>query len=64
VYQCWRRICREMNVFSQVRISYVLCFISICDLFTDFPSSAFTELTMLDHLRNKVNRKNKIFRVL
>jgi hypothetical protein len=38
VYQSWWRICREINVFSQVRISHVLRFISICDLFTDSPS--------------------------
>jgi hypothetical protein len=38
VYQYWRRICRGINVLSQVRISHVLCFISIYDLFTDFPS--------------------------
>jgi hypothetical protein len=36
-YQCWWRICREINVF-QVRISHVLRFTSICDLFTDSPS--------------------------
>jgi hypothetical protein len=36
VYQCWWRICREINVcfFFQVPISYVLRFISICDVFT------------------------------
>jgi hypothetical protein len=34
VYQCWRRICREINVFFfQVRISHVLRFISICDVY-------------------------------
>jgi hypothetical protein len=38
VYQCWLRICREINVSFQVRIPYVLRFISICDLFTDSPS--------------------------
>jgi hypothetical protein len=38
VYQCWWRICREINVFFQVRISHVLRFISICDLFTDLSS--------------------------
>jgi hypothetical protein len=37
VYQCWWRICREMNVFFQVR-SHILRFIAICDLFTDYPS--------------------------
>jgi hypothetical protein len=36
VYQCWRRICREiMFSFFQFRISHVLRFISVCDLFTD-----------------------------
>jgi hypothetical protein len=36
VYQCWWRICRDMNVFFlQVRISLVLPFISTCDVFTD-----------------------------
>jgi hypothetical protein len=39
VYQCWWRIRQEINVFLfQVRISHVLRFISICDLFTDSPS--------------------------
>jgi hypothetical protein len=35
VYQRWWGICREVNVFFQVRISPVLRFISIYDLFTD-----------------------------
>jgi hypothetical protein len=38
VYQCWWTICREINVFFQVRISLVSRFIAICDLFTDPPS--------------------------
>jgi hypothetical protein len=38
MYQWWWRICREINVFPQVRISHVLRFISICDLFTNIPS--------------------------
>jgi hypothetical protein len=38
VYRRWWRICREMNVFLQVRISYVLRLISICDIFTDSPA--------------------------
>jgi hypothetical protein len=39
VYQCWWRMCREINVFFfQVRISHVLHFISISELFTDSPS--------------------------
>jgi hypothetical protein len=37
VYQGWWRICREINVFSRSEY-HVLCFISICDLFTDSPS--------------------------
>jgi hypothetical protein len=37
-YRCWWRICREIIVFFQVRISHILRFISICDLFTDVPS--------------------------
>jgi hypothetical protein len=37
VYQCWWRMCWEINVFFQVWISNVLCFIAICDLFTDSP---------------------------
>jgi hypothetical protein len=40
-YQCWWRICREINVFYQVRISHVLRFISICDLFTNSSSYVF-----------------------
>jgi hypothetical protein len=35
VYHCWWRVCREINVFFQVRISHVLHFISPCDLLTD-----------------------------
>jgi hypothetical protein len=35
VYQCWWRICRELNVFFHVPISHVLRFISICDPLTD-----------------------------
>jgi hypothetical protein len=39
LYQCWWRICREINVFFfQFRISDVLHFTSIRDLFTDAPS--------------------------
>jgi hypothetical protein len=37
VYQSWRWIRREMNVLFQLRISHVLRFISICELFTDSP---------------------------
>jgi hypothetical protein len=37
-YQCWWRICQEINVFPQVRVSYLLRFMAICDLFTDSPS--------------------------
>jgi hypothetical protein len=38
VYQCWCRVCREINDFFQVRIIYVLGFISIRDVFTDSAS--------------------------
>jgi hypothetical protein len=38
VYECWWKICREIDVFSQFRISHVLRFISIYALFTDSPS--------------------------
>jgi hypothetical protein len=41
VYQCWWRICREINVFFQVRILHVLRFIAICDLFTDSRSHCY-----------------------
>jgi hypothetical protein len=37
VYQWWWKICREINVFSQVLMLHVLRFIFICDLFTDSP---------------------------
>jgi hypothetical protein len=37
VYQCWWRTCRDIHVSFQVRISHVLCFISICDLFSGAP---------------------------
>jgi hypothetical protein len=38
-YQCWWRICREINVFFfMFRISHVLRFISISNIFTDSPS--------------------------
>jgi hypothetical protein len=49
VYQCWWRICREINVFFQVRVSHVLCFMSICDLFTDSPS----QLSLLSNFEIK-----------
>jgi hypothetical protein len=35
VYQCWCRICRDINVFFQILISHIISFISISDLFTD-----------------------------
>jgi hypothetical protein len=40
LYQCWWRICREINVFPMLeyRMFYVLCFMSVCALFTDSPS--------------------------
>jgi hypothetical protein len=34
VYECWWRICREINVFFRHEY-HMFCFISICDLFTD-----------------------------
>jgi hypothetical protein len=37
MYESWCRKCREINVFFQFRISHVLRFISICDLFTGSP---------------------------
>jgi hypothetical protein len=39
VYSChfWWRINQEINVFLQVRISHVLHFIPMSDLFTDSP---------------------------
>jgi hypothetical protein len=37
VYQCWWRLCREINVFSKFKY-HVICFISICDLFIDSSS--------------------------
>jgi hypothetical protein len=37
VYQCWWRICREINAFPRFKY-HILRVISICDLFTDFPS--------------------------
>jgi hypothetical protein len=33
VHQCSWRICQEIYVFFQVRISYVLRFTSICDFY-------------------------------
>jgi hypothetical protein len=46
VYQCWRRICREINVFPPVLMSHILRFTSICDPFTDSPSyMAFPSLS-------------------
>jgi hypothetical protein len=38
VYQCWGRICREINVFSGSNITYFIFYIPICGLFTDYPS--------------------------
>jgi hypothetical protein len=37
VYQCYWRICREINAFSRFEY-HVILFICICDLFTDFSS--------------------------
>jgi hypothetical protein len=37
VYQCWWRICQDINVFSRFEY-HVLHFRSICDLFTYSPS--------------------------
>jgi hypothetical protein len=37
VYQCWWRLCQEINVFFRVWIQYFLCFTSICHLCTDPP---------------------------
>jgi hypothetical protein len=50
VHQCWWSICREINVF-QVSILYVLCFISICDLFIDSTSDHFTSFDATLHLQ-------------
>jgi hypothetical protein len=38
VYQCWWKICREINAFSRFEYHMLLLFISICDIFTDSPS--------------------------
>jgi hypothetical protein len=35
--------------FFQVRISHVLCFISICELFTDSPSNIFIGWCLINH---------------
>jgi hypothetical protein len=35
VYRCWWRIMSKNKCFLHVRISHVLRFVSICDLFTD-----------------------------
>jgi hypothetical protein len=45
VYQCWWRICREINVTPRLRPqgSHILRFMSICDLFTDSPSYVHIE---------------------
>jgi hypothetical protein len=37
VYQCWWRICREINVLSRFEY-HVLRLVTICGLFTDSPS--------------------------
>jgi hypothetical protein len=42
LYECWWRICQEIN-YLQVRISHILSYISICDLFTD--SRSYVTLT-------------------
>jgi hypothetical protein len=45
-YRCWWRIRREVTAFFQVRISHVLCFISICDLFTESPTCVWSAVTV------------------
>jgi hypothetical protein len=45
MYECWWRICREINVFFQVWMLHVLCFVFICDPFTDSPSFVIPEST-------------------
>jgi hypothetical protein len=52
VYQCWWRICREINVFLQVRISHVLRFIFTCDLFTDSLSYVGLEILIAMVMKN------------
>jgi hypothetical protein len=42
VYQCWWRICREINVFFSRFEYHMFYVISICDLFTD--SSSYIKL--------------------
>jgi hypothetical protein len=59
-YQCWFKISREINVYFQFRISHVLCFIFICDIFTDSDSyySPFSG-TFCFHLQGR-NRMNML----
>jgi hypothetical protein len=45
VYQCWWRICQDINVIFRLRISHVLRFTSICDRFTDSPSYKYVNFT-------------------
>jgi hypothetical protein len=57
VYQCWWRICREINVIFQVLMSHILPFISICDLFTESPSYNAAKVT--DLCIKRANREKK-----
>jgi hypothetical protein len=37
VYQCWWRICREINILLQFQMSHVLRFVYICDHLLTLP---------------------------
>jgi hypothetical protein len=56
VYQCWWRICHEINVLP--RFKHPLHFISIRDLLTDYPS--YNSLIDLHNLHNYNYRTHKI----
>jgi hypothetical protein len=51
VYQCWWRICREINVFPVSNITY-FTFISICDLFTGSLSYIHTYIHTYIHIKS------------
>jgi hypothetical protein len=56
VYQRWQRICPEISFPpTPIRISNILRFMSICDLFSDSPS-CYAEITLMLFLYPRARR--------
>jgi hypothetical protein len=61
--QCWWRICREISVYFQVRISLVSHFISICDLFTGCSSYIYVSKNRPEFYKRTISAKNVLYYV-